>query len=202
MKHLFTTLALTVAHLSTFAQTPQSPASSGVSTPQFTKARITGSLEPTLDLGCIGGNQVLSTHTPPDLFLAAYKCIMSDEFERAARLMTIAEAFGVFDVARLTDPTTRDGPKVLAQRVISQVPKDKMNSLAQSVRKAVSNSSINDDLCNDLRRSGPPTYYPKYLVLHGLAAYSGQVTPENSLKAPFDAAEYWESYLRKAVGCK
>jgi hypothetical protein len=202
MKHLILALSLQLVHLGSFAQVPPSPPSSSVESTPFTRARISGSLEPTLDLGCINGSQVLSTHTPPDLFLSAYKCIMSGEFERAARLTTIAQAFGIFDVARLTDPTTRGGPEVLANRVISQVPKEKLNGLALALRAAQASSSINDDLCNDLKRSGPPTYYPKYLVLHGLAAYNGQATPENSLKAPFDATATWSTYLRNSIGCK
>ena len=184
------------------AQDPPAPAASGVGPQQFSRIRLSGSLEPTQDLGCISGAQVQSTHTPPDIFLSAYKCLMAGEFDRAARLTTIAQAFGVFDVARLSDPTVRGGPDVLAQRVISQVPKDKLNGLVAALRTAKSDPATNDDLCNDLRRTGPPTYYPKYLVLHGLAAYNQQTTPENSLRAPFDARSVWDAYLQKAVRCK
>ncbi|MCE4555601.1 hypothetical protein [Pelomonas cellulosilytica] len=210
MNQLITALGLALAHLTTLAQAPNqlvvpalpsSASATAASAPTFARVQVLGSLEPTLDLGCIAGSQVLPTHAPPDLFLAAFRCVMTDQFDRAARLMTIAQAFGQFDVARLTDRTVAAGPTVLARRMVGQVPREKLTALLTATRAAEASAALNAELCADLQRVGPPAYYPRYLVLHGLAAASGQSTPENSLKASFDGPAYWAAYLKGAVRC-
>lgn len=214
MKQSITALSLALGHLTTWAQAPiqlvapapppsapAAAASAATNAPTFIRVQVAGSLEPTFDLGCIAGSQVLPTHTPPDLFLAAFRCVMTDQFDRAARLMTIAQAFGDFDVARLSDRTVADGPKVLALRMIGQVPMEKRSGLVTATRAAQANPALNAELCADLQRVGPPVYYPRYLVLHGLAAASGKSTPENSIKASFDGSAYWSAYLKNATRC-
>ena len=46
-------------------------------------------------------------------------------------------------------------------------------------------------LCADLARLGPPTYFSKNLILHGVAVCSLPKPLENALDAQFDVAVTW-----------
>jgi hypothetical protein len=196
MKHAFPVLIAAAAFGLAAAQQPSAEASP----PPFARVRIEGSLSPSTELDCIPGSDVSPAHTPPDLYAASLKCMASGDFNRAVRLTTIAELFGRFDASRVSDPTARGGPQVLLSRTLAAISQSQLQSLRTALKEALADPKVNESLCVDLTRIGPPAYYPRYLVLHGLAAYTGQTSPDTSVIKEFDAAKTW-TILKASARC-
>ncbi len=64
---------------------------------------------------------------------------------------------------------------------------------------SLQNDATHHALCRRLLHLGPPTYFPRYMVQHGMAAF---VNPgANTLKTPFDAAAGWLGVMKHYAHC-
>jgi hypothetical protein len=56
-------------------------------------------------------------------------------------------------------------------------------------------------LCGRFKRLGPPNYFPHYMILHGIKAFTTADPTADALVHDFDAAATWQRILAEGVNC-
>lgn len=167
---------------------------------EITNYEAPGNLQSTHELGCLSVDKLSNKDTPADLYPALVKCLNQDQYDRALFIYALAGAYTRFDTLRVADETAHDAATVFLHRVIAAVPKDKMKKLASQVDNIVGDPKQLSALCAQLRKFGPPDYYPRYMVQHGMQAFTGLKTPKG-LVPDFDAKKAWEESLSSYLHC-
>jgi len=138
----------------------------------FTNVKFKGSLAPSHTLDCIGLNAVTNQYNPPSLMMASRKCIQDDNYTRAWELMNTANGFAYYDIKQLADRSTHGARTVLAMRVFSKLSKEQRLKVKKSWRKIQSDPVQVKAYCNSLKKIGPPSYEPRWAILHGIGVYN------------------------------
>ena len=180
---------------------PQGAAVAAVAKPPVpTVPAVPGSLAATRDLACIDLAQALSVFTPPDLHTAVAKCVAESRFTSAAQLFLLAGSYSSFDAERVADRSARGGGQVLIARTVAAFSVSQKEKLTTATVTLLSDAGALRNLCSGVQRLGPPDYFPKYLVLHGLSAATSKAPLDNALAPGFDADTAWvrvqQTYLR------
>lgn len=155
--------------------------------------------------GCIAALAIRSTMTPPDLFSRSDACVTRGRVEDAAHLALTAELFATFDARRVLHPTASD----LAHRPES-APRDELG-VAIATLRADPHRMLR--VCDSMRRVGPPSYTPSYLIERIGVASPGIETREATaaelasddahigLPTDFDARRAWRALVHEALAC-
>jgi hypothetical protein len=162
---------------------------------QVTSFEAAGNLKPTHDLECIGIEQVKNEYTPPDLMIAARKCSQVGRDEDAFVVWLVAGTYSMFDTFRVPDKSSHDAFQVL----MMTYPLEKERPAVGAISKAYGapQSPQMAKLCGDLKRIGPPSYYPAYMIRHGMGAFLGSAGVDKD----FDAQKGWKDSLNKYLHC-
>jgi hypothetical protein len=190
MKHHLTLVLATIT-ITAFAQAPERPPIIQEQSGSVTSARAEGSLAPTQALPCFTLSEAKQTYTPPDLHTALAECVSSAEFAKAAQLFILAGINSRFDVQRVADKTAAGGLRILIMRTFSNFSEEQKEEFRKAINQLMKTPSGLQAICSELARIGPPTYFPKYLVLHGLNAFTSSNPLDNALDPSFDAASTW-----------
>lgn len=159
--------------------------------PQLKVHDAPGNLESKYDLGCVGSEKLRNKYTPADLYKAVSKCIESNRFEEGAFLFAMAGAYGRFDSLRVEDKTAHQALTALRMRALGSNDQTKRAAFEVGVRKAVGTPEGLAAVCKDIVRIGPPDYYPRYMVQHGIGAFRKSASGDG-LVAGFDATAAWQ----------
>jgi len=168
---------------------------------KITNYRVEGSLAPTQDVACIDLADAKSTYTPPDLHTGVAKCVQEGEFDKAGRLFALSGIYASFDAERVADPSVRGGGQILMMSTSAKFSTEQKEKLSAAVQKISKEPSDLKGLCSQIARIGPPTYFPKYLILHGLNAFTSANPTANALKPDFDSAATWTHLQRSYLNC-
>ena len=164
---------------------------------QITSHETTGNLRPTHKLGCISLGEVKSVYTPADLMQAHAKCRQVGRYEDAMVMLLIAGTYAWFDTQRVVDGTAHDAFQAMeANDPLSE--KDRAEMKPIYARYKAPGSPEMAKFCEDIKRIGPPDYYPAYMVSHGMGAVFGA---SGGLVTNFDAASAWKGALTKWMHC-
>ncbi|WKE67216.1 hypothetical protein PVT67_08260 [Gallaecimonas kandeliae] len=155
-------------------------------------------LESTKPAACTNISGLSSQQNPADIFSGVKKCLAEGKYDKAAKLYFAAISYGSFDTKRVSDQTAHQAISVLRMNVLGSQPQDALNKL-QSKLKSL--SSDNTSLCGSLTKLGAPTYYPSYMIQHGMGAFSGQVA-KNDLVENFDGKKAWQETLATIAHCQ
>lgn len=167
----------------------------------ITNIKIEGSLAPTQMLDCISLKDALPTYTPPDLHTAVIKCISIGNYDSASKLFMLAGIFSRFDAGRIVDRTAQAGGQVLIMNSFGTLNAEQRAAFSKAANPLSSDTAERQDLCQNVRRIGHPTYFPKYLILHGLNAYMSKTPLDNALLNDFSAKATWESLQDTYLHC-
>jgi hypothetical protein len=148
-------------------------------------------------LDCVDIAALTTDDTPADIYPAVRTCIDHGDFQRAARLLAIAGTYGRFDTLRVLDVSAHQAVQVLGMTNLRDLSQDAKEQF-QAAFKAVAGSDQLADLCGQVRKLGPPTYYPTYMMQHGMSAFTGK---GGGLKQDFNAAEAWDSSVSTYLHC-
>ena len=200
MNNKFLGAVLLVAIGAAHAQTAERPTIIQQQNGNITNVKVEGSLAATQQLDCVDMSAITSSQTPPNIYTGVTKCIQQGNYEKAARLFYIASVYARLDAQRIVDRTARAGGQVLIINTFANFSPDQKTAFG-----AASNALLQPEQwqawCSEFRKIGPPTYFPKYLVLHGLNAFSSPKPLENALIADFDMAGTWVKVLNQNVHC-
>lgn len=166
----------------------------------FINYRSEGSLESTQTIGCIPLSEVKNTFTPADLYKGVGECIARENYDFAARLFTIAGVYANFDAERITDKTAGQAKTVLIMNTFSTVSQDKKAKFKEAMERMAKNPDSLGDLCTKVQKIGMPNYYPSYMILHGMKAFTSN-PHGGALVNNFDAQEAWKNLQTKYLLC-
>lgn len=186
---------------STSSAPTQAPSSEQAgSTGTVTNYEAPGNLESTTDVDCIALSSVKNSMTPADLYPAMAKCIKAGDYERAARLYAIAGTYARFDMMRVADRSAHQAKTVLEMEYRGWMSEEQNKKLADTVTGIATVAPKLSDLCQAMRSVGIPSYHPRYMIQHGMGAFTGQSTPDG-LVVNFEPAKAWNEALDGYLHC-
>jgi hypothetical protein len=168
---------------------------------KFVNISSPANLAPTRKLSCIDLSDVKNTYTPPDIYTAIRGCLAKGDYDRAATLFPLAGAYAHFDALRITDQTARDGGQVLIVQTSATMTSDQKQAFKQALTSVMSDPKKHADFCSDVHKIGPPNYFPKYLIMHGMNAFLTPHPEQNALVSNFDAPGTWAKLQTQYLQC-
>ncbi|MFC7048952.1 tetratricopeptide repeat protein [Emcibacter nanhaiensis] len=154
---------------------------------------IPTALLPRYQLGCVSIDELSSRDIPPTIYAAAAACAQQGNYEQAANLRLLAEAYSIFDAQRVADKTAVAGIDVLQMDMMAALSPEVVREFTDYSKKIGWGSDEHRAFCSSLTLIGPPGYTPRYLVLFGLQAIRD---PEaDGLVANFDANATWQTIV-------
>lgn len=157
-----------------------------------------GNLQATIDLNCIATDKMKNTYTPADLYRAVGKCLNQGDMKKSVFLYAIAGAYARFDTQRVADATAHDANTVLTMQTFSTLADEQKTAFKQAMNRVADDPENFGKMCADIRRVGPPAYFPTYMIQHGMGAFGGD---GKGLVPNFDAAAAWKSSLDSYLHC-
>lgn len=151
---------------------------------------------------CLSMQNVHGTHTPLDILDSATSCAKKGDYDGAARLFGVAKAYTYFDIDRVADKTVGDMGTLLTMRFSSSMDESQRKQFDQAFHALHDNKASWQTFCAEVQHIGPPTYYPKYMVDHGMNAFIGDTSPDKALKPDFNATAEWKDIQATYLKCQ
>jgi hypothetical protein len=197
------------ASICAVAQTQSSQTTAPVERPSDTKqtaarfvnVNVQGNLAPTRQLQCLNLLDAKSSYTPADLHTSIRQCLGIGAFDRAARLFALAGVYARFDAERVADPTARDAGQMLILQTFTSITPEAKKKFGQVYMAMVKDPATHAQLCSDVLKIGPPSYFPTYMVAHGMNAVMGKFNDTDALVPDFNASEAWKSLQSTYLMC-
>ena len=159
-----------------------------------------GNLESSNPCGCVALSEVTNEHTPADILTGMGKCIELKDFDKAARLFAISGVYGTYDRYRVKDKSAHQSLLVLQQNILMSIEEKDKKSLINSLNKTLEQGSKElTEICEAIQQIGIPNYFPKYMIQHGIQAFTGN--GGNGLVENFDSEESWKLALTNYLHC-
>jgi hypothetical protein len=167
---------------------------------KVTQMTVAGQLAAKRPVGCVPLAQVDTTRTPPDLYLGVTACIQQDAYRTAAGLFALAGVESQFDAQRVLDKSAGQAGQVLIMNTFNGLSDEKREKFGKAVTEFAADTTALAQACTGIRKMGYPSYYPEYMVLHGIHAFTAK-PGDPTLVATFDAAATWNSLLTTYLNC-
>jgi hypothetical protein len=148
---------------------------------------------------CLDVKVATTSKTPLDLWRSIPTCAKEDKHEQAIFMFGLAGALGVFDSMRVKDVSARQAAKVLPMGGISAMGQEKSQQFQKQIQERFGEPAKRLDLCKTYKSMPPPTYFPDYMINHGLVNLSGK--PADAFVAGFNAAETWPQAIDIYMQC-
>jgi len=143
-----------------------------------------------------------SEQTPVDLYKSLTACINKGDYETAVENFGLAGAYGKFDSMRVTDQSAHQVIAVLRQAALmSAIPANRAE-FQKLAGATYDDKSRHASLCSRVAASGPPSYFPKYMLLHGLDAVPGSNSSGGGMVPSFDQTLAWRKALSAYLNCE
>jgi hypothetical protein len=175
-----------------------SKGSPGAKFTSLTPARQLAAKQP---LGCVELDVLDNTRTPPDLYVGVAACVQQENYRAAVAIFALAGMDAHFDAARVIDKTAGQAGQVLISATFDAMPAEKRDKFAKTVAEVAADAPALARTCNRIRRMGFPTYYPGYMVVHGIHAFTAN-PDDPTLESNFDAAATWNNLLSSYLNCR
>ncbi len=153
-------------------------------------------------LGCVSLKKIDNSFTPPSLLSSAEACVAQDDYAHAVQIFRLSNAFFDFDRQRVKDPSAHEAGIVLLTDFVSKCSKypgfeSKFKRAENYPRK---NAKALRELCAEIKRIGAPSYYPNYMISHGMRGFLGN-PHKDALVKNFDAKFAWNDTLKNVIHC-
>lgn len=142
---------------------------------------------------CLNMERVNNSMTPVQLSNYGYYCIAENKYEDAGKLLITSIAYGAYDRLRVKDKTAHQASVVLQMQLGSALTKEQQEVLRQTLSSMMHEKST----CELLEKVGKPSYYPSYMINHGLHAQTPQ-----PIVSDFDPENGWDLTLKDYIKCK
>jgi hypothetical protein len=160
-----------------------------------------GSAERAAQGRCIAFEKVDNRIMPIELYRSVGACIRGNRYADAVALFALAGMDIRYDVARVADNSVGDTGAVLIMETFQGMPQTAKRKFSVAIR-TVATRPVAAYVCKWVRQVGPPTYYPEYMIVHGInavtSALHGTPLPQELLPVSDPAARWQtigESYL-------
>ncbi|PRH82769.1 hypothetical protein [Arenimonas caeni] len=170
-------------------------------TPGITDYRTEGNLESTTELACIPLVEAKNTHTPADLYRAVADCVETGNFADGVLLFALAGVYGRFDTLRVLDKTAHQALPALQMENLWPIAEEKYDQFRTEAGRMLQDEKAFAAVCAEIRKLGPPNYYPRYMVQHGIGAFLSGPGSGDGLVPGFDEASGWDESLDNYLHC-
>jgi hypothetical protein len=168
---------------------------------QSAKVMQAGHVAANQPMGCVELDHLDNTRAPPDLYLGVSACVQQENYRAAVAIFALAGMDGHFDAARVIDKTAGQAAQVLITATFDGMPAEKRDKFAKAVAEVAADAPALARTCNRIRRMGFPTYYPGYMVVHGIHAFTAK-PDDPTLESTFDGATTWNTLLTTYLNCR
>ncbi len=184
------------------AQTPDPPRIITQQSGNVKKHWAEGSLASTQMIGCIHLAEAKNTFTPPDLYKGVEACVAQDNYDFAVKLFILAGIYSWFDADRITDKTADQARTILITDTFATMSQGKKSKFSKALERLTKNPdpALIEKLCSEVEKVGTPNYYPSYMILHGIKAFTGN-PHEDALIKDFDASSAWKNLQSEYLHC-
>ena len=139
---------------------------------------------------CESIDDITNQQAPPDSLAIMDACIKDKNYLGAAKYLVLAKLYGHYDSRRVNDKTAGQAVSVLLSYYTisySEAQISRFNSTNTEFQKDRDNWG---SFCRSIQKIGKPDYYPKYMVLHGMKAFTG--IEGDGLTSNFDEQKNWD----------
>ncbi|MGV8959569.1 MAG: hypothetical protein ACOH1V_04200 [Stenotrophomonas sp.] len=150
---------------------------------------------------CLARSQISPEFPVPLLLASVLTCMDEDRVQDAVDLFNIAGVFDNFDRRRVADKSAHSVYAVMKMEVGTAMGAEQLSRFEAALRDQVSAEKAPAyvaEVCSIMKRQGPPTYTPAYMLKHGMAAFTGQ---GGGLVPDFNAAAEWQATLDNYLRC-
>lgn len=155
---------------------------------------------------CLEPAQLRNDMTPVVLNQVLASCINQNQQDNAVFAFALGGAYGYFDTLRVADETARQAVKVIRMVTMGSLAKDWLQAFQDHLNAVMGDRTQRRSVCATVRGYGPPAYYPKYMVDHGMAAMkaamSGTTLAARGLVENFDEAKSWNVAVNSYLLCE
>ena len=152
-------------------------------------------------LPCMAGAPLQNRYTPVQLYLTVDVCGRQRPFyDIAAKMFVLGSLYGYYDTLRVKDESAHQAITAMKMSVTPRFTDDfraHLQSMTSGPKLA--------ELCRSMRQIGPPTYYPSYMVAHGLQSIEhrlqGEDDEDDALDHSHTPQEMWAYVLDAYLHC-
>lgn len=153
---------------------------------------------------CVRLDSIDNSHTPIELYASLNDCMQSNRDTDAVSLFVLAGMDSSFDSLRVSDKTAGQARQILIMALFGGMAADVHARFEAAMKDFMSQPPRHAVLCEQVKKVGPPQYFPAYMVNHGLgvmqSALSNQAPPA-PLKSDFNAATTWRELQTNYLNC-
>ncbi len=160
---------------------------------QITNYESKGNLAATNPLACVSYTSVGPERTAADIAAGAKDCAESSKYNEAAELIMVASAYAYFDTQRVADKTAHGALNALFAKEFGSLPEAKRSELFSSIEALDSNDLRKSEICTYLISATPPSYFPDYMIAHGMGEFTG--SSKEPLITNFNPSEAWSKSM-------
>lgn len=153
---------------------------------------------------CVRLDQISGSPTPMELYGALNDCMQNHRDADAVALFALAGMNSAFDSLRVTDKTAGQARQILIMDLFQRMPQEMHARFESTLKEEAADVPRHAALCDQVRRVGPPTYFPAYMVNHGMGAVQSALAnqaPPTSLEPNFNAQASWTQLLTNYLNC-
>lgn len=145
--------------------------------------------------------------TPVDLYRVVAACGNAARYDIAIDAFALAGTYGKFDMARVSDQSAYGVLGAMKNLALNSMPESNRAQFQRIAGHNFDDKAEHDGVCQRMRKIGPPSYHPSYMLNHGLGAVleaTGASSPSNSsaLRTDFVPQEAWNKALADYFSCK
>jgi hypothetical protein len=168
--------------------------------PTIVNREAGGNLAPTRPpMGCIAEDAVDASMNPVDLYMSLAACVTEERYDSGPLLLMTAGVFSRFDQARVADRSAHQATRVLRVTHVDSLPPQKWAPLQERTQRLMAEPAGKAALCTQVRALGPPTYYPTYMIQHGMGVMTGSAA--DPIVPGFDPATEWPRVVDAYLHC-
>jgi hypothetical protein len=122
----------------------------------------------------------------------------------AVGLFVLAGMDSSFDSARVADKTAGQARVILIMALFGGMAADVHARFETAMKDLMDHPPRHAILCEQVRKVGPPQYFPAYMVNHGLGVMQSALAnqaPPTPLEPKFDAASTWRDLITNYLNC-
>jgi hypothetical protein len=165
-----------------------------------TQLTIPGSLAATHNLGCVAFEAIDKSIQPPDLYKAIPQCITAGRYPDAVELFMLAGLEVRFDSTRVTDKTAGQAGQVMIMNTFNPLPQEQREKFTETLNALIAEPKTLTQVCEGAQKLGPPTYYPEYMILHGIKAFTGDPRV-NAIDTAMNGQAVWTQIQHTYLNC-
>jgi hypothetical protein len=153
---------------------------------------------------CVRLDQISGSPTPMELYGALNDCLENHRDADAVALFALAGMDSAFDSLRVTDKTAGQARQILIMDLFQRVPPEIHARFEATLKEEAADPPRHAALCDQVRKVGPPIYFPSYMVNHGMGVMQSALAnqaPPTPLEPNFNAQASWTQLLTNYLNC-